>query len=33
MTGKVYEIIYDEHTYREAVSGKTMDDEVYDEDD
>ena len=33
MTGKVYEIIYDVHTYREAVSGKTMDDEVYDEDD
>lgn len=33
MTGKVYEIIYDDHTYREAVSGKTMDDEVYDEDD
>ena len=33
MTGKVYEIIYDEHTYSEAVSGKTMDDEVYDEDD
>ena len=33
MTGKVYEIIYDEHTYREAVSGKTTDDEVYDEDD
>ena len=33
MTGKVYEIIYDEHTYREAVSGKTMDDEVYDEND
>ena len=39
MTGKVYEIIYDEHTYREAIgkinmtSGKTMDDEVYDEND
>lgn len=33
MTGKVYEIIYDEHTYREAVSGNTMDDEVYDEND
>lgn len=39
MTGKVYEIIYDEHTYREAIgkinitSGNTMDDEVYDEND
>ena len=39
MTGKVYEIIYDEHTYREAIgkinmtSGKNMDDEVYDEND
>ena len=33
MTGKVYEIIYDEHAYREAVYGKTMDDEVYDEND
>lgn len=39
MTGKVYEIIYDEHTYREAIgkinmtSEKTMDDEVYDEND
>lgn len=31
-SGKVYEVIYDGRTYREAVSGKTMGDEVYDED-